>query len=35
MKLHLSHDIKGDIKDLSSGGGAGLLPIKVGMSNIS
>ena len=35
MKLHLSQDLKGEIKDLSSGGEAGLLPLKGGMSNIS
>ena len=30
MKLHWSQDLKGDIKDFSSGGGAGLLPLKGG-----
>ena len=35
MKLHLSQDLKGDIKDFSSAGEAGLLPLKMGMSNIS
>ena len=29
-KLHWSQDLKGDIKDFSSGGGAGLLPLKGG-----
>ena len=35
MKLHWSQDLKGDIKDFSSAGGAGLLSLKGGMSNIS
>ena len=35
MKLHWSEDLKGDIKNVSFGCGAGLLPLKGGMSNMS
>ena len=33
MKLHWSQDLKGDIKDFSLGGGAGLPPLRGGVSN--